>query len=373
MRSASLEKLGQLVERAATWNPARDAAGRTIRYIDLGAVDNDSKTIRTPQAIEAENAPSRARQLIKEGDILVSTVRPNLNGVARVRSELDGATASTGFCVLRPGRHLDAGYLFQWVKSPLFVAAMVARAFGQSYPAVSDRIIYESEIPLPPLDEQRRIAAILDQADAVRRKRKLSLARIRSASDHFINDAFGDPIRNEKRFPVVALGDLVDAQRPVTYGILKPGEDTADGVPYVRVVDIKEGWVASGQLRRTRKEIAHQYRRSTLREGDLLISIRGHVGRMAFVTPESRGANITQDTARLAITGANPRYVRGALEHGSGQRWMGDHTRGIAVQGINLGDLKRFPVVMPPSGEQEIRAGYVSARRGRAIWIDSAR
>jgi type I restriction enzyme S subunit len=83
------------------------------------------------------------------------------------------------------------------------------------------------------------------------------------------------------------------------------------------------------------------------------MSIRGHVGRFAVVPPELNGANITQDTARLAITGANPVFVRECLRTQGFQRWMGKHTKGVAVRGINLGDVKLMPVITPDRTEQQ--------------------
>ena len=79
---------------------------------------------------------------------------------------------------------------------------------------------------------------------------------------------------------------------------------------------------------------------------------------MARVPNSVDGANITQDTARLAIVGANPVFIRALLEHPLSIRWLADHTRGIAVQGINLGDLRRFPVILPPRTEQESFAEF---------------
>jgi type I restriction enzyme S subunit len=169
--------LGSLVSPIKTWNPIREAPETTINYIDLSSIDNRLKRITSSQQIAAIEAPSRARQLVQADDILVSTVRPNLNGVARVPDTLDGATASTGYCVLRANpAKLSSDYLFHWVRYSGFVSDMVRKATGASYPAISDRIIQESGIPLPTLHEQRRVAAILDQADQVRQVRQKDLA-----------------------------------------------------------------------------------------------------------------------------------------------------------------------------------------------------
>jgi type I restriction enzyme, S subunit len=122
MSALQEEKIGNLVSRVSTWNPSRDASNEIIRYVDLSSVDNETKSIIDCQKILGNDAPSRARQLAAANDILVSTVRPNLNGVARVPIELDGATVSTGFCVLRPDpNRVYPNYLFQWIKSTSFV------------------------------------------------------------------------------------------------------------------------------------------------------------------------------------------------------------------------------------------------------------
>jgi type I restriction enzyme S subunit len=158
---------------------------------------------------------------------------------------------------------------------------------------------------------------------------------------------FGDPIENPRQFPVRQMIDLVDPDRPVSYGILKPGADQPLGVKYVRVVDMQDGGIELSGIRKTTETVSNVYRRSLLKSDDLVMSIRGHVGRLAIVPPELDGANITQDTARLAIVGAEPVFVRECLRTSAFQRWMAKHTKGVAVQGINLGDVKLMPILAP--------------------------
>ncbi len=195
--------LSELTVAVSTWNPSR-RPDEEFEYVDLSAVDNESKRIVAPTMVIGADAPSRARQLVAAGDVLVSTVRPNLNAVAVVPDQLDGATASTGFSVLRPGLKLDGRYLFHWVRSPGFVAEMVRKATGASYPAVSDRIVKESAIPAPPLDEQRRMAAILDLTDVLRAKRRQVLAHLDSVTQSVFYDTFGG-----ESFPRVKAGELM--------------------------------------------------------------------------------------------------------------------------------------------------------------------
>ena len=210
-----LAPIGDFVEPIRTWNPSA-APDSTFRYVDLSAVDQIEKQIKLAVPLRGSEAPSRARQLISTGDILVSTVRPNLNGVAPVTDAFDGATASTGFCVLRPrSKKLFSNYLMHWVRSPQFIDQMVREATGASYPAVSDRIIKASNMPFPPLDEQRRIAAILDKADALSRKRKRTLSLLDSLTQSIFLETFGDPERNPKGWQLYPFSEVVDIDAPL--------------------------------------------------------------------------------------------------------------------------------------------------------------
>ena len=265
----------------ASWNPI-GAGGEsdTFDYIDLSAVDQDLKEITGARSIPFSEAPSRARQLVRSGDILVSTVRPNLNGVAMVPPELDGATASTGFCVLRADpEKLEPRYLFHWVKTSAFIANMVRLATGASYPAVSDKIVLASRIPLPPLPEQRRIAAILDKADALCAKRREALAQLDRLAQSIFVEMFGDPVTNPKGWPKRRLDHI--------FGIARGGSprpiddyitDAPDGVNWVMIGDTEEG---GKYIFGTRKKIRPEgVRRSrVVKDGDFLLTNSMSFGR----------------------------------------------------------------------------------------------
>ncbi|WP_024716986.1 restriction endonuclease subunit S [Gluconobacter oxydans] len=206
----NLAKIGDVVTKAKTWDPRKDAPDDLIRYIDIGSVSQDTKVIEGLTPVMGSEAPSRARQLVQTGDILVSTVRPNLNAVTRVPEELDGATASTGFCILRPKPdHVYPAYLFHWVRTGEFVAEMMRQATGQSYPAVSDKIVKASEISLPPLEEQKRIAGILDQAAELCCLRTRALDKLNTLGQAIFHEMFGSVHSNPHGFERVFLGDLI--------------------------------------------------------------------------------------------------------------------------------------------------------------------
>ena len=155
------------------------------------------------------------------------------------------------------------------------------------------------------------------------------------------------------------LGTLIDPKRPIVYGILMPGEHEEGGVPVVKVRDIKDGEIASKQsLLHTSPLIDQHYARSRVRKGDILFSIRGTVGRTAIVPESHDGVNITQDTARISAVGVNRSYIIAAMATERFTRFVGVHTIGQAVKGINLRDLRRAPIRLISRDEQEI-AGSV--------------
>ncbi len=239
-------RLGDCLQKVSTWNPLRSTESSSFVYVDIGSVDQHKKEIINPQTIKCADAPSRARQLIKFEDVLVSTVRPNLNAVALVGAGLAEATASTGFCVLRSNKKLiDPAYLFNWVKSQNFISDMTRKATGASYPAVSDRIIFDSLITLPPLLDQKRIAAILNKADDIRSKRELAIAKLDALAISKFDEMFGNDGICSTTSSKITLGEclrLINGRAYLQHELLD------EGTPIIRIQNLNGGdkWYYSG-------------------------------------------------------------------------------------------------------------------------------
>ena len=159
-------KLEDVCLPVATHDPRREP-DEVIAYVDIGAVDRTSHRI-TYKMLRGGDAPSRARQLVHPGDVLVSTVQPNLRGVARVPTDSPAGTpiASTGFCVLRAGDKVSNSYLMHCVLDRRFTAQLVKSMRGATFKAVRPKEVLTQEIALPTRSEQDRIAGILDAATA---------------------------------------------------------------------------------------------------------------------------------------------------------------------------------------------------------------
>ena len=136
---------------------------RDICYVDISSIDNIANRIAEPKRLRLSSAPSRARQIVKSGDVLFATVRPYLRNIAQVPEGLDGEIASTGFAVLRAVDGVVPSYLFYKSISRDFVAALTGEQYGVSYPAVKDDQVRAQPFELPPTTEQRRIVAKIEE------------------------------------------------------------------------------------------------------------------------------------------------------------------------------------------------------------------
>ncbi len=141
------------------WSDHVDAE---FQYIDLTSVDRATHAIIETSTITSENAPSRAKQIVREGDVIFGTTRPMLKRYAVIPSEYDGQIFSTGFCVLRPDNSVTlTNFLFHLLGTDNFYAYVEANERGASYPAIPDNVVKKFRIPVPPLEIQQKIVEIL--------------------------------------------------------------------------------------------------------------------------------------------------------------------------------------------------------------------
>jgi type I restriction enzyme S subunit len=161
-----------------------------------------------------------------------------------------------------------------------------------------------------------------------------------------------------------SLGELVRANRPITYGIVQPGPDVnPNGVPLIRGKDYSSGKVATEGLYHVLPEIDKPYTRSKVEAGDVLLSIAGYVGQIAIVPEQLSGANITQTTARLSCDDNKviSKFLFYVLQSETFYRTqVKKHEKGSAQSGLNLSDVGTFKVDLPPLPQQSKIAKILS-------------
>jgi len=213
--------------------------------------------------------------------------------------------------------------------------------------------IYGERIPVPDRREQRAVADFLDRE--CRRIDELSdHQRMLRADCHEFWLSILHRQVGEMRAPRRPLHVLVDSSRPVMYGIVLPGEPVDDGVLLVKGRNVERGELQPADLVRVARGIEAGYARARLRGGDLLVTIRGSYGAVAEVPKATEGANITQDTARVA-PGPNMsgRYLLHALRSPDAQAQISSRATGAGVKGLNIRDLRRVEIPAPDLARQQ--------------------
>ena len=367
-----MKPLGEVAQLFGGSTPLRDAPefwGGEILWAtpsDLPAAEEGvSRLSTTRNRITKAGLDNSSAAVVPAGAVLFSS-RATIGKVAVAEVPL---ATNQGFANLVPTSCVTSRFL---AYSVWFLRDEIARLAGSTtFKEVSRSALRKFEVPVPPLPEQERLVRILDEADALRKLRAQADQRTATLISALFHEVFGDP--EQTQLQVKPLAELVDPDRPITYGILKPGPNIEGGVPYVRVVDIKKNRLHVDQLHRTTREIAAQYERSTIQPGDVLVTIRGTVGRTCVVPDELRGANVTQDTARVSPAyGVMGTYVVEFLNTPWAQSWMEHHMVGQSVKGLNLGDLKKLRVPVPPLPlQREFAARVAEVRAMEAAQAES--
>jgi type I restriction enzyme S subunit len=326
--------------------------------VDISSVDNHGKVITEARQLPGKEAPSRARQVIRTNDVLVATTRPNLNAVALVPPELDAEICSTGFCVLRCNDQLDPEYLFMFVQSVEFIRGLSDLVKGALYPAVTDGQVRSQRLPLPPLSEQRRIAASL-------REQFAALAEARAAVQYQFDAARALPVAHlrfifenptARNWPKKPLADLL-TQR------LRTGLSKSNHAPptsrCLTLSSVRNGFLdvsAAKPVSLTEKEETA----NALRPGNFYV-VRGN-GNKSLVArgalpPGTIPPNLIFPDLLIEVA-PNPNLLLPSF-----LRWVWDspavradlEARSVTSAGIykiNLGNLSTVPIPTPPIDQQ---------------------
>ena len=166
----------------------------TINYIDIESIE-DYK-VKSYKTFKVSEAPSRAQRIVKEKDVLVSTVRPNLKSFAIITKDKNNFICSTGFAVLRSKNNLSSEYLFYYTQFDYyFLNQVLPIIVGSNYPAINSYELKTFFIPLPPIPEQQRIASILSQIDEVIEKEQAYKEKLERIKKGLMEDLLTGKVR----------------------------------------------------------------------------------------------------------------------------------------------------------------------------------
>lgn len=312
----------------------------------------------------AGEAGLKSNKFMFSGDhILYGKLRPYLAKIAA--PEFEGI-CSTDILPIKPGGSLDRRYLLHYLRTPEMVDHAANNAVGINLPRLNPKTLESFEIPLPPVEEQQRIAAVLDAADALRAKRRQALAKLDSLTQAIFISMFGGPIQNEHGWPTAQLGEIACFVRGITFkpeDVVDAGE--ADSIICLRTKNVQEELDLDDLIAVAPKFVKRQ--EQYLQTGDVLISSANSwnlVGKCCWIPelqwPTSFGGFVT--VLRPTTEIVHRRYLFEWFRHQHVQQLLRSFGRKTTnISNLNLDRCRSMDFPLPPPN---LQSRFVKAVEG---------
>jgi type I restriction enzyme S subunit len=298
----------------------------------------------TPRKLTRAGLENCAATILPAGSVLFSSRAP----IGHVAVNTVPMATNQGFKSFVPKPNcVVAKFLYWWLRTNRPYLESLGN--GATFKEVSKAVVSRIEISLPPLAEQRRIAEVLDRAEALRAKRRAALAQLDSLIQSLFLDLFGDPATNPKGLAKETLEQLTLNITDGKHGDCRPSPDS--GYFFVSVKDIKDGQIDYREARQIdRDDFMEVHRRTKLEVGDVLITNSGTIGRTAVIaaTPE-----LERTTFQKSVAIVKPRserlestYLKAALDMCVAK--LSRESSGSSQKNLLLGQLRNFSVCVPP-------------------------
>jgi type I restriction enzyme S subunit len=284
------------------------------------------------------------------GDVLFS--KDGTVGKVHVVDGANDFAVLSSIAILRPNpKLLDSRFVAHYLRSPKALATATQRKTGSALTRIILRDLREIRVPLPPLEEQKRLAAILDQADDLRRKRQHAIDRLNQLGQAIFYEMFcGAHIHPKKE--ISSFAEVKGGKR------LPKGADyelTPSPHPYIRVSDFDGVGIDASGIKYISPQTHAAVRRYVVHSGDVVISIAGTIGLTAAVPPSLSGANLTENAAKItAKTGFefDPMYLAWALRMPASRSQIAASTGQVTIGKLALFRIEKIAVPIPSIQQQ---------------------
>jgi len=335
-----------------------------LKYIDIASIERTG-SISIPKDMEFKDAPSRARRIVKAGDIIVSTVRPYLKAFARVTDLSENLIASTGFAVLRPNPNVNGSYVYQHILSDSFVKYLEGRMTGSSYPAVNSSAVAEYQMPVPTAMEQEKIGRILSEIDTLVDKVVAEIKKTKELKNGLMCQLFTRGI-GHKKFKKTSIGEI-----PTGWELVELGNECAvtklagfeytkffqyktDGkIIALRALNIKGEELDLSDVQTIDLSVSNGLLRSKLFEGDVVMTYIGNIGDVLRI-PESNRFHLAPNVAKITPTAKyHSWFLLRALQSTIAQRQMRSLTATTAMPSLTMQQIRKIILPKPSLTEQD--------------------
>ena len=325
---------------------ARRLAGTTRKITQAGLTNSSARLVPPESVILSSRAPI--------GHLAINRVPMAFNQGCRG---------------LVPGEQLDTDFLYFFLYANR--EKLNDLGTGATFKELSTAALKSVSIPLPPLAEQRRIVAILDEAfEGLSRARANAEANLESARELTANVA-------DSAFELVSesnqseLLERICTARGITYGVIKLGDHDPKGTPCLRTSNVRELRIDIDGMKLISDTLSHEYRRTILEGGEVLVNVRGTLGGVATVPAQMAGWNISREVAMVPVDHkrADPDYVSYFISTKKAQSWLTGVVKGAAYKGINLIDLRKLEIPLPSLKEQRRVVSQIAEARAQCLRV----
>lgn len=316
-----------------------------IPWIRSGEIDFNVIT-KAERNITTAGYENSSAKLIRKGSVVMAMTGATVAKSAIVDFE---TTANQSVCAIETVESIvNYKFVFYSLAKDYFKIRSSAQG---ALTSLNLAMIKQLQIPIPSLSEQSRIVSILDTFTSSISNLKQQIEERRKQYE-YERDLLLD-LEGKEGVEMKKLGEVVSSDCSLSYGIVQPGDDVADGVPVVRPVDLISNYVKLDGLKKTERLISESYKRTILKGNEILFCVRGTTGIMGLATNELKGCNVTRGIVPISFDDEITKmFVYYQLKCFRLQKVIDEKTNGTALKQINIKDLRLLNLFFPPLSTQ---------------------
>ena len=403
VRNIPNKQLGELIDFSnETWNLKMQQAVK-FSYIEIGGICLKTGDIKKISEINIYDVPSRAKRVVREKDIILSTTRPNRGAISLIDNRLEGCIASTGFAVIRKIKveSLDRKYLFYALRFPTTLKQFEQRSTGGNYPTITKKELQKVWIPVPSKETQIQIVALMEQAYDLTKENEIEAERLLNSIDSYVLEQLGIKLAEVKKQKVFKLmsKNIKNQRLDVEYNqfntlyfhfkkqIKNPipiknfiqdykngisvgsNQYVSDGIPFVRLSDMTSNNLNKIQQtdKKINKSLFKEFKEKfSPKKGELLYTKVGTVG-LCYLVSKEENAIVSGVFLRLICENIElAKFLEIILSLKIYKEIVNKKSSGSVMKHLNLKEFLNLPIPFPDKNEREKIVCEVNKRKAKS-------